>query len=477
MTTNLYMGIPFGCLCVLSHLLMVCFDRRPSFGYYNLSLLLWVTGNFLWMTCEFVYTTPSSKVHIGPQVPLGDINDVSTANFLVEVKTFFFLGALIVQIFFYCGILFGHIIMPGDDDTEVAACRSELHKFLGIVPPTENILAVVTTTTTVDINSSGVIVPVESPLGTNRPSKPLDGTFVDVDLEGSPRVGMLSTPSVVVVDLRSISCDSGGGISPRDHPPHPAYTGVTRCPTSDDTEDHSQRLYSPPSTTVSHATMQMNIHQVVSLAFVENVYIVFWICKDFFWSWGTGDFTRGLASAIVYESFAIFFGMVAFFVFSGVTYLYRANPVRAIDALSTALWLSANFSWMTGEFFLRYRNLQLDDGDEGDDGPTRMASVALFSVGIALQGMLIIFVGGRALLNGASDWRARYFRYRANESVARLRADSIAAESGHGKPLSEMGETYPDGRGRSRSQSVVSKPIRFTFEEHKLDNNDFAASV
>ena len=35
MTTNYYLGFPFGCVCVVSHLFMFVADPRPSFRYYN----------------------------------------------------------------------------------------------------------------------------------------------------------------------------------------------------------------------------------------------------------------------------------------------------------------------------------------------------------------------------------------------------------------------------------------------------------
>eukprot|EP01035_Chromulina_nebulosa_P019372 gene19372-25239_t len=54
------------------------------------------------------------------------------------------------------------------------------------------------------------------------------------------------------------------------------------------------------------ASIEKNSHDI-TLAFIENGYIIFWISKDLFWSWGTGDLTKGRDLAIVYETVAMFF--------------------------------------------------------------------------------------------------------------------------------------------------------------------------
>jgi hypothetical protein len=157
----------------------------------------------------------------------------------------------------------------------------------------------------------------------------------------------------------------------------------------------------------------------ITLVFVENMYIVFWLMKDFFWSWGTGDFTKGLTSAIFYESCAIFMGMVSFLMFAVTTYLYRTNFVRLVDSLTTLCWITANFVWMSGEFFIRYRNLQLDDGNEDNDGSTRIVSACLFTGGILLQLAMMVFVVSRGLR--LSHWQWRYRRYKRGEDVMHFR--------------------------------------------------------
>ena len=52
---------------------------------------------------------------------------------------------------------------------------------------------------------------------------------------------------------------------------------------------------------------------------------------------------------------------------------------------------------MSGEFFLRYQNEELDDGDQGSDTNTRIASSCFFSLGLSLQILLILYLTWKAL--------------------------------------------------------------------------------
>jgi len=128
----------------------------------------------------------------------------------------------------------------------------------------------------------------------------------------------------------------------------------------------------------------------LTLAFVENSYIFFWVSKDLFWSWGTGDLVRGRNPAIVFETAALMFGTSALCVYSITAYLHRRNLLRFADTISTMCWLSANFVWMCGEFFIRYQNLDLDDTSAGNDGETRIASSCLFMTGLLIQCGIIV---------------------------------------------------------------------------------------
>jgi hypothetical protein len=106
------------------------------------------------------------------------------------------------------------------------------------------------------------------------------------------------------------------------------------------------------------------------------MYILFWIAKDLFWSWGTGDLPHVQEMAIFFESAAIACGTMSIFVYILTSYLYRRNLLRLFDCITTILWISANFVWMCGEFFIRYDNLQYDDTT------VRITCQELFSVSL-----------------------------------------------------------------------------------------------
>jgi hypothetical protein len=44
MITNIYLGWAFGISAIFYHFVLFVFDPRKSFRFYNISLLLWVTG-------------------------------------------------------------------------------------------------------------------------------------------------------------------------------------------------------------------------------------------------------------------------------------------------------------------------------------------------------------------------------------------------------------------------------------------------
>lgn len=129
----------------------------------------------------------------------------------------------------------------------------------------------------------------------------------------------------------------------------------------------------------------------ITLAFIENLYIVFWISKDLFWSFGTGDLDNHEDSIIIYEILAMCFGFTALCVYLVTSYMYRRKTLRFMDSLTTIFWISANYVWMCGEFFIRYDNLQYDDTDSGNDRSTRIASATLFCAGLLCQ-VYVVFV-------------------------------------------------------------------------------------
>lgn len=128
----------------------------------------------------------------------------------------------------------------------------------------------------------------------------------------------------------------------------------------------------------------------LTYTYISNFYIVFWIVKDSFWAFGTGDF--GFADivnakdlVVFYEAGAMVAGALAIASVATSSYLVRRDVMLFLDHIVGILWLSANYCWMIGEFFLRYHNLDLDDGNEGDDMSTRIISCVLFSASFALQ--------------------------------------------------------------------------------------------
>lgn len=107
--------------------------------------------------------------------------------------------------------------------------------------------------------------------------------------------------------------------------------------------------------------------------------------KDLFWGFGTGDLTTNGEDVLFFEICALLFGSFALATYAASTYVHRHNSIRFIDCFSTVCWILANYVWMAGEFFIRYKEMELDDGTEGNDSRTRIASLSLFIFGILLQ--------------------------------------------------------------------------------------------
>ena len=84
---------------------------------------------------------------------------------------------------------------------------------------------------------------------------------------------------------------------------------------------------------------------------------------------------------------------------------------------------------MSGEFFIRYRNLQLDDANQDNDGSTRIVSACLFTGGILLQVAMMVFVVSRGLR--LSHWQWRYRRYKRGEDVMHFREQAKQLEQHH----------------------------------------------
>lgn len=108
----------------------------------------------------------------------------------------------------------------------------------------------------------------------------------------------------------------------------------------------------------------------LTMAFIENGYIILWTSKDYFWSWATGDFPISQEMAYFTEVIAISFGFLSVLLFGYITCMWRGQGhfVNCVDSLTCLLWLCADFMWMVGEIIIRYRFTQLDDVNQDNDG-------------------------------------------------------------------------------------------------------------
>jgi hypothetical protein len=328
MTTNVYLGFPFGAISILLHLFLLFFDPRPSYRFYNVSLLIWVCGNYLWMSIEFCSTNPSSHVHVGPSVPLGCMSDTTQAT-VVNTKTILFLISSTIQLVMYI-LIFGNCIRIPEEEDEDIISKNEAWLFC--------------------YGKRSYSMP-----------QPLHSTAMntmDFHQHQHQQQGL----------IRQGSNSSGQKVAKHE------FLSL------DDFDDMEIDFTDSPL-----ASTSTPIHNTVTLAFIENAYIIFWISKDLFWSWGTGDLTKGKNLAIMFEALAMCFGLLSIFIYILTAYLYRRNVLRLLDSITTIFWISANYVWMCGEFFLRYENLTYDDEDEGNDTTTRIVSAILFCLGIILQ--------------------------------------------------------------------------------------------
>lgn len=134
MATDIYLGWPAGVISVCCHFCLLFFDPRKNFRFYNLSLLLWVTGNFLWMSVEFSSSHRSSDIHLGPPIPLGGLSNDQAIS-LVRLKTVLFLLASLSQCIMYVGIYLDRLPMPEDEGEDMVAkneCALLLEGLIGL---------------------------------------------------------------------------------------------------------------------------------------------------------------------------------------------------------------------------------------------------------------------------------------------------------------------------------------------------------
>ena len=287
MTTNIYIALPAGICSVLAHLALIFFDPRENFFLYDLSLLCWVTGNFLWMCTEFMFEHNNPNVHWGPETPLGIWPNKTQARLTHAKLALFGLGV---------------------------ACQLLLYALLW----------------------------------TRRLGMPVDYKEDQVSLN-----------EIQMVCGRKHQYNS---------------TGLSDLHVVDN------RLETPTT-------------RVITVAYVENFYIVFWCAKDLFWSWGTGDPPLGVNPAPALEGFieavAMCFACVCIGNYVLTAYIHRRDPILFMDCLSAVSWIIANFVWMSGEFFIRFENDTLNDDTQGNDFRTRIASATFFGIGLLIQAYIL----------------------------------------------------------------------------------------
>lgn len=117
MTTNVYLGWIFGGIAVVLHIFVLIMDwpYNMTFRFYHCSLVLWIIGNFMWMSVEFMVYKESSDVHFGPHTPVGGIS-METGNTLTVVKSYFFLAGIAIQLLLFGFINMGWLDMPADEN-------------------------------------------------------------------------------------------------------------------------------------------------------------------------------------------------------------------------------------------------------------------------------------------------------------------------------------------------------------------------
>lgn len=240
MTTDVYLAWPFGLLSICLHILVLIIDWSSSVAnrFYHTSLLLWIVGNFLWMSVEFMVSSQSSSIHLGPDTPLGGMTS-ETGDKLTNVKSKLFLVAIFLQLTLFACIRFDVIQMPHDSDSELGHEEDLLWE-------------------EIDEEMLRAIEGAEE--GADTGDVP-SGEAEDRQLSGAHKHRT----------SRSVS--------------DPAHWNRDRSLSSDADMDTSVldsfRRFIP-------TTRKYPLG--FSLSFIENGYIVLWICKDYFWSWATGDF-------------------------------------------------------------------------------------------------------------------------------------------------------------------------------------------
>lgn len=348
MITNVYIGFIGGVVSWSMHFFMLLFDDRKSFKFYNFSLLVWVTGNFLWMLIEFCDTQPSSHIHFGPTVPIGGIPDEDVATISTVKGVLFYFGAL-SQVVMYLCLQCRLIKMPQDEPEDEQARVEAVRLLLG------------SSFNSKKCGSNSSVI-VKSSVSNN----------IGYDTISDNGDELENGCDTVATNSNTLPTESVSKTANMEHNGN-----------NDGINETVVRVDS-----ISDVADEFPDDSHISLAFIENIYIIFWISKDLFWSWGTGDFINERNLAIFYESAALSCGLLSITTYLIVAYANRYRIMEFLDAATTIFWISANFVWMSGELFIRYDNLQYDDETAQNDGITRIISSILFCCGITIQAVI-----------------------------------------------------------------------------------------
>ena len=417
MTTNAYVAWPFGILSTVLHIFMFLTDSRAPFRIYNASLVIWISGNFLWMTNELVDSSPSSDVHFGPRIPIGGIPEKDLERMVTAHTILFVLGA-VVQIILYIAIYYRLVSMPQDDSAEDDEPRAALNRM------------------------------IFSPWREFQRNM-LDGGETRADRKDSHQQSdahdvVIQFSLVGHSDPLSISLGQG---------------------------DDGKR---------SLLTERDNMISVVCF---ENIYILFWLLKDIFWSGGTGDLTEFNHGLIIfYETMGIFFGALTLAVYVALAWLYRNHTERFLDCVTTMLWISANFVWMCGEFFVRYQSMTHDDDSQGHDNITRLIASVLFSCGIALQ-LYIVYAATcgriRVLRRDGTKWQfATSAAIPTDDSMGAGTVDLHELECSHFSVTSPFASVAPPTDSVNEPPSAAAGAAATAYGKQQLpDTNHRAMGV
>ena len=265
MSTNIYIGWPFGCAAIAFHTITLLFDPRQTYWYYNASILLWVTGNWIWMSIEYLSEPLSSDIHWGPSVPLTSLSSELVYQ-LQMIKISLFVLSLIIQFVMYMGILFNRLQMPEDAEENMIAH----HELQTILQPLSNLFSYHTYQSCISYCCTSHNRCTCCNSSNRHQHIPIKGTCADEEGDYLAATGTSTRTSPL------------------------AHTNGY-----DQREENSHLVHNHTHTTNTHANNHNNgngdgipqrIHhnKTITTALLEHTYISFWIFKDLFWSLGTG---------------------------------------------------------------------------------------------------------------------------------------------------------------------------------------------